>query len=174
MGQTAQQRLANTADVLTAARLPGAIAATLLIASDRWAMVALLVSTVWISDLLDGRLARLSLVETHLGRFDLAFDTLFGVGIVAGLLTAGVLPLWIGAVALVLFVGFAVGNFAAAMLLQLTGYVPLLLELWQRMPVTWWTPFIAASLAALVDWRRLVYVNIPKFIRGVTGHFEAR
>lgn len=175
MGQPARQRLANAADVLTAARLLGAVAATLLIASNRWAMVALLVSMVWMSDLLDGRLARLSGMATRLGRFDLVFDTVFGAGTLIGLLAADLLPVWLGLGALIVFGGFfAAGNVAAAMLLQLTGFLPLLFELWQRKPVTWWAPFAVAVLAGAIEWRKLFFSNIPAFIRGVTGRFEQR
>lgn len=175
MAEPARQRLANAADVLTTIRLLGAIAVALLISAGLWTMVALLVAMVWISDLLDGRLARLSGLQTRLGRLDLVFDTLFGTGIVLGLLIAGILPLWLGLGSMIVFGGlFFAGNVAAAMLLQLTGFVPLLVALWERKPATWWAPFAVALLAAVVDWRRLVFTNIPMFIRGVTGRFEHR
>lgn len=167
--------MADAADVLTSIRVVGAIAVAFLIASNSWAIVALLVSMVWIADLLDGRLARLSGIETRFGRLDLVFDTLFGAGVVVGLLAAGVLPPWLGLGSLIVFGAlFFAGNVAAAMLLQLTGFVPLLMELWQRKPVTWWAPFAVALLAGVVDWRRLVFKNVPMFIRGVTGRFEYR
>lgn len=175
MAELVRQRLADAADVLTSVRLLGAVAVVLLISDQLWSMVALLVSMVWISDLLDGRLARLSGLQTRLGRLDLVFDTLFGTGVVVGLLIAGILPLWLGLGSLIVFGGlFLAGNVAAAMLLQLTGFVPLLVALWERKPPTWWAPFAVALLAAIVDWRRLVFTNIPMFIRGVTWRFEHR
>ncbi len=146
-----------------------------LIESGSWALIALLVSMVWVSDLLDGRLARLSGARTRLGRFDLAVDTVFGAAVVVGLVMAGILPWWFGLPSIVVFGGlFFAGNVAAAMLLQLTGFVPLLIELWQRRPVNWWFPFAVAVLAGTIDWRRLVFTNIPMFIRGITGRFEHR
>jgi hypothetical protein len=33
---------------------------------------------------------------------------------------------------------------------------------------------VTATLIGVVDWRRLFGVNIPSFIRGVTGRFESR
>lgn len=173
MARSGSKRLADMADLLTLARLVGAVVVAVLIPSDRWAMVGLLVAMVWLSDVLDGRLARWSGIPTRLGRFDLSFDTLFGAGVIVGLLIAQILPLWVGLGSLLVFGGFFLaGNTAAAMLLQLTGFVPLLFELWQRQPPTWWAPLGVALLAGVVDWRRLVFTNVPAFIRGVTGRFD--
>lgn len=175
MAQPTRQRLATAADALTALRALGGVFVIPLISSELWAMTALLVSMMWIADLLDGRLARLAGLQTRLGHIDMAFDTVFAAGVVVGLLIAGELPVWLGLGSLIVFGGlFAAGNMAAAMLLQLTGFVPLLIELWNRRPVTWWVPFAVIVLAGIVDWRRLVFTNIPMFIRGITGRFEHR
>lgn len=175
MAQPTRQRLAAAADGLTALRLLGAVFAIPLISSNLWAMTALLVSIMWIADLLDGRLARLSGLQTRLGHLDMVFDTVFAAGVVVGLAIVGTLPLWLALGSLIVFGGlFAAGNMAAAMLLQLTGFIPLLVELWLRKPDTWWAPFVVMALAGIVDWKRLVFTNIPLFIRGVAGRFEHR
>lgn len=175
-GATSRSRaLATAADALTAARSIAALVAFPLISSRNWTMVALLFSLVWLSDLLDGRLARLSSGQTRLGDFDLLVDTVFGAGVVISLTAAGVIPFALGAGAMIVFGGlFLAGNTAAAMLLQLTGFIPVMAILWQERPQTWWAPFLVAALAAVVDWRRLIQVNIPAFLRGITGRFEHR
>lgn len=168
MGPPAEHSLANGADALTATRLVAAVAVVFLLPADDWTLPALLVSLVWLTDLLDGRLARLSSRATRLGRYDMVVDTVFGAGMVVGLLAARLLPIWAGLGAIVVFGAiYAAGNVAAAMLLQLTGFVPFLMELWFRRPVTWWAPFTVALLAAVVDWRRLLLINIPAFLRGI-------
>lgn len=168
MGPPAEHSLANGADALTATRLVAAVAVVFLLPADDWTLPALLVSLVWLTDLLDGRLARLSNRATRLGRYDMVVDTVFGAGMVVGLLAARLLPIWAGLGAIVVFGAiYAAGNVAAAMLLQLTGFVPFLMELWFRRPVTWWAPFTVALLAAVVDWRRLLLINIPAFLRGI-------
>lgn len=170
MAPTGKASLANGADALTAARLLAAAVVVPLLASADWALAALLVALAWVSDLLDGRMARLSGETTRLGGLDLVADTIFGGAVIVGLVVGGFLPVWLGLSALLVFGAlFANGNVAAAMALQLTGFVPLLYELWQQKPVTWWAPFAVALLAATLDWRRLVFINIPAFVRGVTG-----
>lgn len=123
-----------------------------------------LVSVGWLTDLLDGRIARRSGQEGRLGAWDLRVDTALGLGVMAGLAMAGLVSLWLPVVAVLLSWPFLVGNVTAAMLIQLGGFVPLLLLLWDRRPSLWWLPFITALLAGIVDWRRLLFVNIPGFL----------
>lgn len=170
MGRVAREHLARAADALTAARFVAAVAVVPLLASGRLSLVALLVSLSWLSDLVDGRLARASGHVTRLGPFDLTADTIFGGAIVVGLMAAGHLPLLIGTGSIIVFGGlFITGNVAASMILQLTGYIPLLNVLWGEKPAIWWLPYAAAGFAAAIDWRRLVSTNVPAFLDGVLG-----
>ena len=63
---------------------------------------------------------------------------------------------------------------AASMLLQLTGYLPFLSVLWSQRPTAWWLPFAVAVSVGVVNWRRLLLVSIPTFLRGLSGRFEHR
>jgi phosphatidylglycerophosphate synthase len=136
---------------------------------------ALLLALGWLSDFADGKLARGAETPTHLGDWDLATDTLVGAALVVGLVGLGVMPPLVGlGLALALGTLFIAGNVAASMLLQLLGYLPFLFLLWTHRPPLWWVPFVTAALLAVVDWRRLVLINIPAFLRGVTGRFEGR
>lgn len=158
------------ADVLTTARLGLALALPVVLGTGRLTVAAVLVSTAWISDILDGRLARSSAGEGRLGRWDLTADTAVGAGVLVGLTVAGELPVWY-AVAALLVLGawfLRTENFAGSMLLQLAGYVPLLWILWSEQTDWWWLPFVTAFLIGIVDWRRLIEVNIRGFLSSVT------
>lgn len=156
-----------SADLLTAARLGIALAVPVVLVTGRLTVAAVVVSSAWISDILDGRLARSAAGEGRLGWWDLIADTAVGAGVVVGLAGAGKLPVWYAVGSLLLFgVWFLrTGNFASSMLLQLAGYVPLLLVLWSEQVRL---PIVTAFLISMVDWRRLIEVNIPGFLRGVT------
>jgi hypothetical protein len=161
-----------SADLLTAARMGMALALPVVLGTGRLTVAAVVVSSAWVTDILDGRLARISVGEGRLGRWDLIADTAVGAGIVVGLTGASKLPLWYAAGSLLLLgVWFLrTRNLASSMALQLAGYVPLLFVLWSERADWWWLPFVTAALIGMVDWRRLIEVNIPGFLRGVMPH----
>ncbi len=166
---------ASGADALTLGRMVVAALLVPIVWSGSLTAAALLVSVAWLSDFADGRLARSSEAETQLGNWDLAADTLVGLGLVLGLVGLGVLNPLVGlGLATILGVLFLVGNVAAGMLLQVLGYGPFLYLLWVNRPPAWWTPFLTAALIAVIDWERLIYINIPAFFRGIAGRFEGR
>lgn len=163
------------ADALTLGRIIIAVLLVPIVWSGSLTAAALLLSLAWFSDFVDGRLARSSEVETRLGGWDLAADTLVGFGLVLGLVGLGVIAPLVGiGLAVILGVLFLVGNTAAGMLLQVLGYGPFLYLLWTDRPPAWWVPFLVAILIAVFDWERLIYINIPAFFRGLAGRFEGR
>lgn len=163
-------RPAVVADVLTISRLGLAVLLIPAAWTSNVSLASVLVTLAWVTDLLDGRIARSAGLRGRMGPWDLTVDTAVGVGLIIGLTGAGDVPVLYGVVAiLVLGSWFLTGNFAAAQMLQLAGYLPLLDILWTRRPTVWWLPFVTAIVIGVVDWRRLMGVNIPKFIRGVTG-----
>ncbi|MFZ0627054.1 MAG: CDP-alcohol phosphatidyltransferase family protein [Acidimicrobiia bacterium] len=166
---------ALTPDLLTLSRLGVAVLVVPVAWSLDLELTGILISAAWLTDFLDGRLARRSNVEGRMGRWDLTVDTLLGAGLLIGLTGAGEVPLWLTVVAMVVLGGwFFSGNPTASMLLQLTGYVPLLLILWSRRPSAWQTPFLTAILIGVLDWRRLFTINIPAFLRGLVGKVPNR
>ncbi|MFQ5522067.1 MAG: CDP-alcohol phosphatidyltransferase family protein [Acidimicrobiia bacterium] len=166
---------AKGADALTLGRVVIAALLVPVVWSGSLTAAALLLSVAWTSDFADGRLARSSDAETRLGDWDLAADTLVGLALVLGLVGLGVIaPLAGIGLAVILGVLFLVGNTAAGMLLQVLGYGPFLYLLWTDRPPAWWAPFLTALFIAIVDWERLVYINIPAFFRGLAGRFEGR
>lgn len=166
---------ARVADGLTAVRLLAAVVLVPAVWTARWTSVAVLLSLAWLSDFLDGRTARRAPGETRLGGLDVTADTAVGAALVIGLAGAGTIPWWaaIGAIT-VLGSLFAAGNLAASMLLQLTGYLPVLNILRLERPSLWWLPYAAIVVIGIADRRRLLHVSIPAFLRGIAGRFEGR
>lgn len=162
-------------DVLTALRLAIALALIPVAGASAYSAAAILLSVAWLTDFLDGRLARALGVIGRLGRWDMTVDTGLGAGLLIGMTGAGVVPVWVALAALVVFGGlYFAGNLAASMLLQLSGYLALVNELWsQRLPL-WWLPMATAVAIGTMDWRRLLTFNIPNFVRGVSGRFDRR
>jgi len=164
-------RAAALADGLTLARLLLAFALIPTAATARYTATSVLVTAAWVSDMLDGRIARAAGVQDRMGRWDLTVDTTVAVALLAGMTAAGEVPVLFSVAVVVVFGGwFLTGNHAASLLLQLAGYLPLLAILWTRRPDAWWLPFSAALVIGVVDWRRLFGINIPAFIAGLTGH----
>jgi phosphatidylglycerophosphate synthase len=156
------------ADGLTVLRLVIAVALIPATWSLSLGLAAVLVSLAWVTDVLDGRLVRAVGEEGRMGRWDLTVDTAVGAGLLVGLAGSGEIPvLFAVGVLAVLGTLFLFGNVAAAMLLQLAGYLPLIALLWSRRPSGWWLPVATAVLIGIIDWRRLLEVNIPSFLRGL-------
>ena len=173
MAQPTRPGLALTADSLTALRLVIALALAPLVILGLWSVVAIMISVAWVTDFADGRFARMAEGGTRLGRWDMSIDTAVGASLLVGLMLHGVVPDLVGLGLLgVLGLLHAAGNIAASMLLQLAGFLPTLLILWEDRPDWWWAPFASLAVIAIFDWRRLVFSNIPAFARGVTGRFE--
>jgi phosphatidylglycerophosphate synthase len=175
MERVERSGLALAADALTGFRFLAAGALAVMASTGAFTGVAVLMAIVWASDFADGRLARKAATPTQLGTWDIWADTAVGAGLVIGLTLGGTIPMWIGLGSLVLFGSlFLAGNLAASMLLQLTGYLPVLWVLWTERPGAWLVPFATFSVIGLLDWRRLFFINIPRFLHGIAGRFESR
>lgn len=155
------------ADGLTSLRLGIAIAVIPVAWSQDLTTTSVLVSLAWLTDLFDGRLARAGGRAGRLHRWDLRADTAVGAGVLVGLVGGELAPWWLLIAGALFAWGYWRGNVAAAMLLQLCGFVPLLILLWSLRPPGWWMPLVTALVIAVVDWRKLVMVNIPAFIGGL-------
>lgn len=161
---------ALVADVLTISRLGMAVLLVPAAWTAHLTAVSVLLSLAWLTDILDGRVARAGGVPGRLASWDLTVDTIVGVGLLIGLTGAGEVNLVFAAAATVgLGAWFITGNFAASLLLQLAGYLPFLAIAWTRRPMAWWLPFTTAIVIGVIDWRRLVTINIPGFVRSLIG-----
>lgn len=170
MESSGRSRASVVADGLTVLRLVIAIVLVPATWSRSLGVSAGLLSLAWMTDVLDGRIARAAGEEGRMGRWDLTVDTAVGAGILVGLAGAGeVSVLFAGAVLATMGTLFLFGNLAASMLLQVAGYASLLALLWSRRPLVWWMPMVTAVLIGVIDWNRLLRINIPNFFRGLVG-----
>lgn len=168
--------LARTADSLTLARLGCALLLALAVATDRLPLAAWLLAAAWISDALDGRVARAAPQPTRLGDLDLAVDTAVGAGLLIGMGAGDRLPL---AVAIGTVVALGAGflilrNPALALVLQAIAYAWFMVVLWVERPSAWWLPPTTVAVLLVVGFRRLITVVIPGFLRGMTALVRRR
>ena len=168
--------LAHAADSLTLARLGFALLLVGAVATDRLALAAWLLAAAWVSDALDGRVARASMRATRLGHLDLAVDTAVGAGVLIGMGFGGHLPvvLAIGAV-VALGGGFLVlRNAALAFALQAMAYAWFMIVLWLEHPSAWWVPPATVAVLLVVGYRRLITVLVPAFLGGMAALVRRR
>jgi phosphatidylglycerophosphate synthase len=169
---------AHAADGLTVTRALLAAALAGVLVFDHVAVASWMLATAWITDALDGRLARASTCATRLGRLDLAVDTSVGAGLLMGMATSGHVS-WVLAAGLVVVFGggFLVSkNAALAMVLQAVAYAWFLVTLWQAHPLLRWLPLAVIAGLLIVEYRRLTAVVVPTFLSElaslVRGHHD--
>jgi phosphatidylglycerophosphate synthase len=169
---------AHAADGLTVAR--GLLAAALagVLVFDHVAVASWMLTAAWITDALDGRLARASTQATRLGHLDLAVDTSVGAGLLLGMAASGHVS-WVLAAGLLVALGggFLVSkNAALAMVLQAVAYAWFLVTLWQVHPLLRWLPLAVIVGLLIAEYRRLTTVAIPTFLSEVAslvrGHHD--
>jgi phosphatidylglycerophosphate synthase len=160
----------EVADLLTVARLPLAVAITAVLrVGDALAAATVLLCVAWITDFLDGRLARRSGGSSRLGPLDPLFDALVGVGVTAGLVAAGragAYP-WLAVVLVLLALFVLTGNVSLGMALQAVGYGLLIVELAADAPEVLWVMGATIGLIGVADARRFAEVVLPSFFAGL-------
>jgi phosphatidylglycerophosphate synthase len=160
--------VARTADLLTALRLALALPLGLATAAGRWGLVGPLLAAAWLSDSLDGRLARRTPVATRLGDADEPVDTAVAVTLLVGL-TAGrhVSAVWVVPVGALLVGWVVLRERSLSMLLQAVVYG---LTPWVLASTAPWSTALLAATAlgiALWSWRRFVGELVPVFLHGL-------
>jgi hypothetical protein len=168
--------LALGADALTAGRALLAPVLASLVAAGRLSAAAVGLGVAWLSDALDGRLARASGGHSRLGNWDFPADVAVGGGILAGLALAGVVPM---PLALLILVGLGSGflalrNPALGMVVQAFGYGAFLWRLWVEREPAGWVPVLVAAGIGILERRRFIHVVLPSFFRGVASALRLR
>jgi hypothetical protein len=154
------------ADGLTASRI--AVVLWLLVRPSPKVAVALVV-WAWLSDAVDGPLARSTGSPGRLAEFDHRVDALVGFGMTWYLGDVGFLPTVSSRLLAVLLLGVwaATGIFAAQMLFQTAAYGAFL---WWAFATSvagrWWLPWVAL-LILVAEWARFVTEFVPDFLRGI-------
>jgi len=170
------------ADLTTALRALVAVALVLLgfrAGPNLLQLAVLLMMVSWISDYLDGTLARANPQNPHswLGDHDLQIDMSAAVGLLVYLVVSGLLAAWWGIIYFAfwtaLFARYGVNNATgSAMQAPIYGYF-----LWvtaRLAPQAFW--WVAAWIAFLLifEWRRFTQQVIPEFLGGLADTFWRR
>ena len=168
--------MALSADLLTALRLGLAIVLTVLVARGDLEAAAVGLSAAWLTDALDGALARAAGGGTRLGEWDLPADVLVGAGVLTGLGLAGDVPAPVAlAVTPALLIAFVViRNPFPGMVLQAIAYGGILWRLWAEGAATRWVPVAVAGVIGIAERRRFVRVMLPTFFRGAASTARLR
>lgn len=161
--------MAWVADALTASRVPMALVIGIAVASDAWGLAIVVLMIAWLTDLLDGMIARASSGQTRLGDWDFRVDVTLGIAILVGLSAADRGPLWVVVAVIALLAGWTwiTGNPAPAMLMMAVAYGWFLPILIIDKPTLWWLPFVTIPVILALDWRRFFTVILPAFFKGM-------
>lgn len=139
-------------------------------------MAAVLLSLAWITDILDGRLARAGEGTTRLGDRDMDVDTLVGAAVLLGLQLGDQAPGWLtGGTILLLGIPYLVLRHPTlSMSLQAIAYGLMLMLLWSEAgPVRWILPLTIAGILIL-DFERFRTTTLPGFFSGFLQLFPER
>ena len=160
--------MAWVADALTASRVPLALVLGIAIGTGNWGLAIPVLVIAWLTDLLDGMIARASKGQTRLGEWDFRVDVTLGIAILIGLSALGKGPLWLSLSVIGLLAGWTwiTGNPSPAMLMMGIAYGWFLPVLFIDKPTLWWMPFAAIPLILALDWRRFFTVILPAFFKG--------
>jgi hypothetical protein len=161
--------MAWIADALTASRVLLALLLAVAVASGSFPTATVILAVAWLTDLMDGRIARAAAADTRLGDWDFRIDVSLGAAILIGLMFSGLASAWLVVVPIAVLAGLTLltGNPAPLMLLLAFAYAWFLWLLLDLRPRLWWLPFASIVLLLVVDWRRFIGVILPAFFRGV-------
>ncbi|HSI91968.1 MAG TPA: hypothetical protein VK925_00630 [Jiangellaceae bacterium] len=153
------------ADGLTASRLVVAIA---LVGEPAPAATVVLVTWAWVSDALDGPLARSAGRPGRLARFDHATDAVVGIALIWHLGAIGFWPLLpvLGGAALLLLGWALTRAFVVQMLLLAIAYAGFLWWAATSRPWGWALPLVVALTVLAWEWQRFSRQLVPGFLRG--------
>lgn len=159
----------QVADALTASRIVLAMLLAVTLATGSFPVATVVLVVAWVTDLLDGRLARSAHTPSRMGDWDFRIDVSLGVAILVGLLLSGLVSPWLVILAIGGLAGFTIltGNPSPSMLLLAFAYAWFLWLLLDRQPLLWWLPFASILVLLVVDWDRFTRVILPAFFRGI-------
>ena len=168
---------ASVADLLTLSRLAIAPVIAWLLATRHLDAAVIALGFAWLTDLLDGRFARMAPRSTRLRDWDFRADAWLASWLVVGMGAGGYVSWWLVApTAVPVFAGLLLlGNPAPVMV----GHLVLsLIFLWTVMRAggrLWWLPAVCVLILLVLGWRRFFRVVLPALWRGLTAlHPRAR
>jgi hypothetical protein len=135
-------------------------------------LVVVILVFAWLTDLLDGVFARLDPDPTPgvFARHDAKADMAVGLGVMAYLALSGYVPLWLGALIIILALvvriwhsrGLAFPFFAIS-------YLFLAVAIWQQQPNLFAIVAVYLLIAFLLRWRRLRDEYLPEFLEALSS-----
>lgn len=160
--------VARTADTLTLARVPLAVLLAFATSTGRWLPGAAILVCGWITDTLDGILARRAPGTTRLGPWDPIVDGMLGLGLIAGLAVGGYVPVtWLILASILGGLLLTVRSLASGMLLQAMAYGWFLWTLAIEEKDALVLLLAAIGLAAVTYGHRIPRVLLPRFFADV-------
>ena len=160
--------VARTADQLTFSRLPLSALLVVMIASARLVPAAGILILCWVTDTLDGVLARRAPGMTRLGPWDPIFDGVIALGLMGGMVLGGyVSAVWLAPSLLLGGLLFRVRSLASGMLLQGMAYAWFLRTLAVEDRDALNLVLLAIGVAAITHGHRIPRVLIPRFFADV-------
>ena len=161
--------VAHAADTLTAMRLVVAGAIAVALSQGRTTLAAGLLVVGWMTDALDGPLARSTPVPTRLGAVDPLADAALGAGVIVGMILDDRLgSAWLIPPIVLAAVMIGARSEAAGMLLQAFGYAALFWMLGVDSNVQAAAMvFAGIGIVVAIHGRRLMSEMLPKFFADV-------
>ena len=134
--------------------------------------IAILMLVDWIGDVLDGAMARRSLIKinTWIGDHDLEIDFFISICLAIYLWKASFLPItYLASYLLIWLIIFLIFGFQRqlAMFFQAPIYLLLIVEAMQRAPWAGWAIIISLLLLIIITWPRFPKQVLPDFFKGV-------
>lgn len=156
--------VARAADTLTAVRVPLAVLLAVVLAAERLVSGVVILICAWITDTLDGTLARRAPGLTRLGPWDAYADGAVSVGLMLGLVGGGYTPVgWLLPVLVLGGLLYSVRSLASGMLLQGMAYGWFIRVVVTEDRAAWNVLLGAIVAAAIVYGHRVPRVLIPRF-----------
>ena len=154
---------ADIADLLTFSRMLISPVIAWLLASQHLDIAVVLLGFAWVTDFLDGRLARSTKQVTRLHRWDLRADAGLGICLVGGLGLGGYLTWWIviPLTGLMIFLLLLASNPAPVALNVGILFGTFILVATIRGDRLWWLPVVYMLTALVMSWQRLFKVLMP-------------
>ena len=156
--------VARAADTLTAVRVPLGMALALVLAAERLMSGAVILICAWLTDTLDGILARRAPGMTRLGPWDALADGAVSVGLMVGLVWGGYTPVvWLLPVLGLGGLLYSARSLASGMLLQGMAYGWFIWVVVTEDPDARNVLLGAIVAAAIIYGHRVPRVLIPRF-----------
>ena len=173
---TVGMKRAFVADILTGCRLVIAVIVAAVVGAQSLDWAAVLISVAWLTDFLDGRIARSTDQQTRLHAWDLRADAILGIGLLVGMAIGGYLAWWTVPILVGLLGGATqlLKNPSPAMLMLGLTYARFLWLMLFETKQFGWMPFAMLPVLAIFDWHRFIRVIMPAFFKSAAALLRGR